>query len=397
MRDSWRPDHASKRMRPVVSGQLGGGWVACRSRLVPGVRCAGRNSRRLVPDLDDSTRRWRHQARHARIGVCAVTHVRQSRSSGEDPTITVIMPAHDAEAYVGAAIASILGQTCSDFELIIVNDRSRDGTATEIERAVGGDPRVRVLESSAGNVSAARNLGLAVARGRFIALMDADDVAYPHRLQRQLDAAARDPDVVGWGAYLQCMTADGRLMQTIRDGCRTREEFRQLDRTTNLVQCHGTIAFFRRDVMERVGGFDPRLDVAEDSELWDRMCEYGPWLVVPETLQYYRQHEGSLSVRRIGTEGKWHRYIMRRYARRLEGKSLSVEAYELEETAKRRLLWPAGALTAMSKLYARRFHIAMARGRFVEATRMLILSFVTDPARLMKEAIDELHAASRRS
>ncbi|HRL13268.1 MAG TPA: glycosyltransferase family A protein, partial [Aggregatilineales bacterium] len=110
------------------------------------------------------------------------------------------MPAYNAASFIAQAIESILNQTLRNFELIIVDDGSTDTTAQIIADYAARDPRIKAIQGTHRGVSAALNLGLAEARAPWIAIMHADDVALPRRLERQLACAASDPRVIIWGA-----------------------------------------------------------------------------------------------------------------------------------------------------------------------------------------------------
>lgn len=108
------------------------------------------------------------------------------------PVVSVIMPTFNNATHIGAAIESVQAQTRSDWELIVVNDCSTDGTEVEVQRYAASDPRVRLvtLESNMGAPAGPRNVGTRLARGRYIALLDADDVWHPQKLDLQLNAIA---------------------------------------------------------------------------------------------------------------------------------------------------------------------------------------------------------------
>lgn len=297
------------------------------------------------------------------------------------------MPAHNAEAYVAEAVESILGQTMRDFELVVVEDSSTDATWQIVEEYAARDARVRPLRATVRSAARARNVALEHVRGEFVALMDADDVALPTRLERQLDAARAQPDVVVWGTYMQRITDDGIAMQPIRAGSTSVEEFRSLDRTRSLIRCYGTVAFMRRDVLERAGGFDPRFEPIEDSELWDRMAAHGPVLVVPEILLRYRQHDLSLSVKKIRFQSKWHRFITARHAARLAGEALSVEEFERREARRSPLQGVSDVLRGVSQIHGRRYKIAWARRRYLSAVRSIVLMVLTHPPRFLRRLL----------
>jgi len=113
------------------------------------------------------------------------------------PLVSIVMPSHNREKFIGEAIDSMLCQTFSDFELIIVDDGSDDNTLLEIKKFK--DLRIKVLqhEVNQGNY-VARNTGMAIAKGRYIAVMDSDDIALPNRLQLQVDFLNSHPKVGWW-------------------------------------------------------------------------------------------------------------------------------------------------------------------------------------------------------
>lgn len=302
----------------------------------------------------------------------------------DSPRLSVIMPAHNAERYVAEAIESILRQSFADFELIVVNDASRDRTAAIVDGYCRADGRVRMLTADVRSAAEARNRGLREARGEFVALMDADDVAYPTRLEAQLAAAEGTPEAVLWGCYMQRITPEGARMAPVRVGCTTVEAFEALDRTRSLVRCYATVAFFRRDVALDAGGFDPRFEPLEDSELWDRITAHGPALVVPEILQAYRQHDESLSVKKVGKQRRWFRFITKRYAARQAGRDLTLEAFERSPDRWRALRDLDDRLYAYSQRQARSFRIALARRRYLTMATAFTLMVASHPMRFVR-------------
>ena len=116
------------------------------------------------------------------------------------PTVSVVMPVYNTEAYLADAIGSILAQTFTDWELICVDDGSSDCSLDVLRRYERADSRIRVISRSNTGVARARNEGMALARGRYIAAMDSDDVALAERLRRQVDYMESDPECVGLGA-----------------------------------------------------------------------------------------------------------------------------------------------------------------------------------------------------
>src|SRR5262249_25956297 len=139
------------------------------------------------------------------------------------PTVSVVMPVYNTEVFLADAIDSIVAQTFTDWELICVDDGSSDGSLDVLRRYERADPRMRVVSRRNTCVARARNDGMAVARGRYIAAMDSDDVALPERLRRQVDYMDSHPECVGLGAAVRIVGPD--LMPI-------KEELRPLDHET---------------------------------------------------------------------------------------------------------------------------------------------------------------------
>lgn len=294
--------------------------------------------------------------------------------------VSIIMPVHNGERFLAKAINSILHQTHENFELIIVNDSSTDKTQDIVGEYSSKENRIRSLNTNARHASGARNVGIAESKHAYIAFMDADDVAFPQRIERQLMAATSQPDVAVWGAFMQCITDDNRLMHIINSGPKSVAEFKAIDRTSDIIRCYGTIAFCKRDVLERVGGFSTAVELSQDSELWDRMADYGPTLIIPEVLQYYRQHNSSISITKLRYERKCQSFIVERYRAKMTGRELSAEDYD-----KTYRLSPlhkiADYLQSTSQLYGRKHKIARAKKLRLQATLAAALAFLIYPAR----------------
>lgn len=227
---------------------------------------------------------------------------------GADPAITVLLPARDAAATVLAAARCILTQTYTDLELVAIDDGSTDATG-QLLRGLS-DARVRVLDAGGRGLVHALNLGLAAARGRFIARMDADDECAPERLAASLEALEagaldgvgtqveifRDdrpvsPNLAAYGAWLNGLTSPELLFR---------------DRFVESPLCHGSV-LLRREALEAAGGWRDG-DFPEDWELWLTLLESGRRLsCVPRVLYRWRDHERRLTR----TDG---RYALHRHA-----------------------------------------------------------------------------------
>lgn len=193
------------------------------------------------------------------------------------PLVSVILPVRDAAATVGRAVASIRAQTLTDWELIVVDDGSRDTTAEAVEAAAEGDPRIRLLRRSASGIVAALNAGLAVARGVLVARMDADDFSLPERLERQVALLEARPDV----GVASCRVAFGGDMAAARGYFLHVEWLNRLcepdelarERFVDAPVAHPSV-MFRRELVDRLGGYR-ETGWPEDYELWLRWMDAG--------------------------------------------------------------------------------------------------------------------------
>lgn len=207
----------------------------------------------------------------------------------------VVIPAHNAEPYIAAAIHSILDQSFAASQIIIVNDKSTDGTATAAA-AFGG--RVRIVKGEGKGAGAARNLGVRHSRSDVIAFLDADDVCYPDRLRRQMEALISNPDAAMVFCDAEYIDASGRRTGSLFTCPEYRREafLGQLFERNRLLTT--SVAMVCRSAFDAVGGFDERLSHAEDYDLWLRLAGSGSIERVPQSLVSYRLHASNLSGNR---------------------------------------------------------------------------------------------------
>jgi glycosyltransferase involved in cell wall biosynthesis len=207
------------------------------------------------------------------------------------PTVSAVIPAFNAERWIAGAIESVLGQTFRDLECIVVDDGSTDGTSS-IVRSYG--PPVILLEQPNAGVSAARNAGIIAARGQFIAFLDADDVWRPEKIERQVEAFQRDPDLGLVYTSLELVDESGcslGLMDAADpvDALASRLRVQGGD-PVPLAQ-GGTVP---AAVLDRVGLFDERLSTCADNDLVCRIARVYPLARVAEPLTLYRQVDGAM-------------------------------------------------------------------------------------------------------
>ena len=207
------------------------------------------------------------------------------------PRISVLMPAYNAEKYLAEAIDSILGQTFGDFELIIINDGSTDNTANIVRKYK--DKRIKFIDNkhNAGLI-AVLNHGLDIARGEYVARMDADDISIPERFAKQVAFLDANPDVGLLGTCYKRFTSTSSKTAIVKHP-------KFVDYFKLLAGCyvaHPT-AMFRRELFNRYDlRYDPDYRVCEDYELWSRVVRVTKIANLQESLLDYRVHGESESI-----------------------------------------------------------------------------------------------------
>lgn len=204
--------------------------------------------------------------------------------------VSVIMPAYNAAATLQGAVISVLSQSHEAWELIIVNDGSRDGTASIMDDLADADARIRVIHAQRNaGVAAARNAGIAAARGSHIAFLDSDDSWHPAKLRRQLQHMADTGSAICYAAYDR-MAEDGRLLSHVRPPARV--GYAQMLRSNHIGNLTGIYD-------RRLGDIDFRKVGHEDYVFWLEMVRRaGVATCVPssEALAYYLVRNGSVSA-----------------------------------------------------------------------------------------------------
>ena len=184
--------------------------------------------------------------------------------NNNNPKVTVLMPAYNAGKYIGEAISSVLEQSFTDFELLIVNDGSTDDTEKIIRSF--NDPRIVLISQENKGVSAALNLGLAHARAPYIARFDADDVCLQNRLKVQYEFITAYPEYTIIGSAVDYIDADGHFIFTHHPEGHLNEEIQQL-KYTICPFIHSSV-FYKKEAVVNNGGYNEHAYTYEDHFLW---------------------------------------------------------------------------------------------------------------------------------
>lgn len=218
-----------------------------------------------------------------------------------NPQISVIMPAYNAAKFISKSIESILSQTYKDFELIILNDASTDNTLEIIEKYAKDDPRIRVIKNKENlYIAANRNKGIKNATGKYIVWQDADDIAYPTRLEELYKFMEQNPKVGICGTYLEVFDETGQTH--IREYLTSDKELRaRIFRYSPVSQ---PAAIIRSECFKKVGDYNLDMPPAEDIEMSFRIGEHYEFANLPKALIKYRVHNNSATFKKLPTMEK---------------------------------------------------------------------------------------------
>lgn len=222
--------------------------------------------------------------------ITDIEDVRQTKSIS--PTLSVVIPAYNIEQFIGPAIDSVLSQSVKDLEVIVVDDGSTDSTAAVVHRIA--DSRVQLISRLNGGLSAARNTGIRAARGKYIALLDGDDVWLPGYAARHISALDSEPILGISYNYLAYIDEQGEPTGQLLISRKTQPSLRDLIARNYI----GANVVARRECFEQAGLFDERLRACEDLEMWARVLHRTHYRaqIIPEVLACYRVRMSSLTM-----------------------------------------------------------------------------------------------------
>jgi glycosyltransferase involved in cell wall biosynthesis len=209
------------------------------------------------------------------------------------PLFSVVIPAYNAAKTLGDTVKSVFEQTVQDFEIVIVNDGSKDETLATAELIAASDSRIRVVSQSNGGASAARNTGIKAATGKYVAMLDADDLWLPHKLERQLAFLKTDKKVTAVQSGVYLVNNDLEVL-SVRTCFESKDALLETLLFQNLPGLMSTLVV-ERSVFERIGYLDTKLIILEDWELAIRLSRYCNLKSIKEPLALYRQFPGNRS------------------------------------------------------------------------------------------------------
>lgn len=222
-------------------------------------------------------------------------HVASEGAASTRPLVSVVMPVRDAAPYIAEAIASVLDQTMPDLELLVLDDGSTDDTAAIVREIAAADARVQVIACGRIGLVPALNLGFRLAKGEFVARMDADDVCDQYRFVRQVAYLRVHPDVAVVGTAYRQVYVDGR--QSRRRRAEHGPERLRASMFFGNPVAHPTVMFVPSRLPEPIR-YSASHPGAEDYELWLRLADGSRLDNMSARLLDYRIHEGGVSTSR---------------------------------------------------------------------------------------------------
>jgi glycosyltransferase involved in cell wall biosynthesis len=205
------------------------------------------------------------------------------------PIITVLMPVYNGATYLNDAIDSILNQTFSDFQFLIIDDGSTDDSVKIIKSY--DDYRIRVVKNKNNlGQSATLNKGLELARGKYIARMDQDDISMPERLKKQFEFMENKSDIDVCGSWIQLMGKYDGIVELETDSERIK-----INLLTNQNLAHPAVMIRKSTLVKYELSYNPTFTIGNDYDLWVRMFDYCSFANLPEPLLKFRMHDNQYS------------------------------------------------------------------------------------------------------
>lgn len=220
-------------------------------------------------------------------------------SPRQAPTVSVIMSCFNAERWVGESIESVLKQTYADLELILIDDGSSDATWKIIEQYRCNDERIVAVKKKNSGLADSLNVGISLAKGKWIARLDADDLCDESRLEQQLGFLETHPDVVLLGTAFIEINEVGDAVNEHRYPASHPSLVRNLEQSRRFFP-HSS-AMYRTDIVREIGGYNARIFRAEDVRLWLAFSQRGQLACMSLPLLKIRKHPNQISHVANGT------------------------------------------------------------------------------------------------
>jgi glycosyltransferase involved in cell wall biosynthesis len=212
---------------------------------------------------------------------------------GQAPLVSIVLPVYNGEKYLTASLDSVIAQTYQNWELVIINDGSTDDTENLILDYQ--DKRIKYLPNDSNRgIIFSLNKGLQESSGVYIARLDADDIALPYRIAKQVEFLSENLDYAMCGSYFQTIDSNGRLLKNVAFPANNRDAQSYL--LLHNCFCHSAI-MMRSNIAKELK-YDEKFQVCEDYDLWYRISRTGKILNLPVFATMYRVHDNNMSTRK---------------------------------------------------------------------------------------------------
>ncbi|MBS4694442.1 glycosyltransferase family 2 protein [Aeromonas allosaccharophila] len=240
------------------------------------------------------------------------------------PLLSILMPVYNCGKYIEDALASIQAQTFTDFEVLLIDDGCSDETPVIVRRMARHDQRIKIISRENRGIVDSLNEGVALAKGKWLARMDGDDICEPHRFSRQLAFLNARPEIGIVGSWVQLFGGRNEIWHHRREDAFIK--FMLLFRSSGF--SHSTV--MGKTELFRQFAYDKYYEDVEDTELWTRMalCHGVQFANIPEVLVHYRVHDAQVSKIKRARQMSLYRQIMIKYMRALGVVDIDVEAHE---------------------------------------------------------------------
>lgn len=288
------------------------------------------------------------------------------------------MSVYNGEKYLREAIDSILNQTFTDFEFIIINDGSTDGTRKILESYF--DPRIRLIHQENIGLTKSLNRGLKVANGEYIARMDADDISHPDRLKYQVNFLDENHGIGLVGSYASFIDEKGREIQIWKTP-ETHEEIKKVFQTGNSF-CHGLV-LFRKECLDTVGYYREEFKYAQDYDYWLRISEHFKTANIDRVLYKNRRTADTISRKKLSEQLNYH-LLAQQLAKERHRKSIdSLKHIDTEdvrsELIKKYKMSKSEINKFKSNIFLRKFSESLESKDFVSAFNLWLKAFLFKP------------------
>ena len=210
--------------------------------------------------------------------------------------ISVLMPCYNAAEFIRESIDSVLNQTYSDFELILINDGSTDETQSIIDEYTSTNKIIRGITKENSGIPDTLNVGIEAAKGAWIARLDSDDIAMPNRFQMQIDYVGNHPEIILLGSGCIVIDEYGNEIKKYSYGETHQEIVRNMLRLKPFFP-HSSALFFK-NAAQKLGGYVTRFSEGEDLDLWLRISNTGAIACLPQSLIKLRKHANCVTVKK---------------------------------------------------------------------------------------------------